>query len=871
MADDGWDDDEGWDDNEGWGEDGDQEFEDQLAQEVQDPVVPTPREPKSKPSPAEKAKPSPEKKKAPKAKKKRTSSWSDDDWGNDAGDWLAPISENIDKKILPRATAQKKSRGGLKLGARTRNRANSTEKKLKKMQDKAKKGKNRVAAMEVETPPDSGSGSSSTTRYAFACIAIGLIAGLGIVMLYSESSTISVATSSSPVSAPNTNLASENTNWNKWANQENKRGKKSRFTADRPAQEQSKAPPSEKKSGDVLATESDEDEKPSRVPKDIPNLGESKLPDRGSPSTLSNSPSGLRGKPGMEPNNFGKGGKKGEEEDDFDFLKRKADEDIIRSTNGKMSGTAKKKQGGGAGMKASDQEQGSQVPPSSSEVPNNSQVEVESEKEKKRRKELREGKLKDFLSRQNAKADNITSSAVDPIQIGGSLAGTGNRSSNVKKTNSTRRDAIGALLSGKNNVGSTGQVEAPVALDPSGEKETVRPVNSLAPDGKNLSASGAEKSSVTTLPAPVSGRAVPGASNPQKTIENLTESTFEQPLGEATKQNESNIVVAKDQTTNFGSSPSKSQGATNLSKSGERTGVPANSEKNVNAAPLIVEKSVTETLKNTTVVDGGTIEKPATKKTALRGGIGPLTDAMAQEESPVDALPSASGGPSKASSMPPSVMAQGSSPTNASPSASGAQSEVIPSPSVQGGQDSKTGKSASSDSVSVASAGTVVSQGESPADALPSASGGPSKASSMPPRVVAQGSSPTNASQSEVIPTPSAQVGQDSKTGKSASSDSVSVASAGTVVSQGESPADALPSASGGPSKESSMLPSAVASAGTVLTQGESPANAAPSARGAGPLSGAGQAQPPAEKPKTEKEVNEDQIAVDGEDDDEDS
>ena len=813
MADDGWDDDEGWDDNEGWGEDGDQEFEDQLAQEVQDPVVPTPREPKSKPSPAEKAKPSPEKKKAPKAKKKRTSSWSDDDWGNDAGDWLAPISENIDKKILPRATAQKKSRGGLKLGARTRNRANSTEKKLKKMQDKAKKGKNRVAAMEVETPPDSGSGSSSTTRYAFACIAIGLIAGLGIVMLYSESSTISVATSSSPVSAPNTNLASENTNWNKWANQENKRGKKSRFTADRPAQEQSKAPPSEKKSGDVLATESDEDEKPSRLPKDIPNLGESKLPDRlpkdipnlgesklpdrGSPSTLSNSPSGLRGKPGMEPNNFGKGGKKGEEEDDFDFLKRKADEDIIRSTNGKMSGTAKKKQGGGAGMKASDQEQGSQVPPSSSEVPNNSQVEVESEKEKKRRKELREGKLKDFLSRQNAKADNITSSAVDPIQIGGSLAGTGNRSSNVKKTNSTRRDAIGALLSGKNNVGSTGQVEAPVALDPSGEKETVRPVNSLAPDGKNLSASGAEKSSVTTLPAPVSGRAVPGASNPQKTIENLTESTFEQPLGEATKQNESNIVVAKDQTTNFGSSPSKSQGATNLSKSGERTGVPANSEKNVNAAPLIVEKSVTETLKNTTVVDGGTIEKPATQKTALRGGIGPLTDAMAQEESPVDALPSASGGPSKASSMPPSVMAQGSSPTNASPSASGAQSEVIPSPSVQGGQDSKTGKSASSDSVSVASAGTVVSQGESPADALPSASGGPSK--------------------------------------------------------------------------ESSMLPSAVASAGTVLTQGESPANAAPSARGAGPLSGAGQAQPPAEKPKTEKEVNEDQIAVDGEDDDEDS
>jgi len=67
------------------------------------------------------------------------------------------------------------------------------------------------------------------------------------------------------------------------------------------------------------------------------------------------------------------------------------------------------------------------------------------------------------------------------------------------------------------------------------------------------------------------------------------------------------------------------------------------------------------------------------------------------------------------------------------------------------------------------------------------------------------------------------------------------------------------------------MLPSAVASAVTVLTQGESPANAAPSARGAGPLSGAGQAQPPAEKPKTEKEVNEDQIAVDGEDDDEDS
>ena len=159
MADDGWD-----EEDVGWSDDDD--FEAELAAEVAPAPIPA-----SAPVPAAVEK-KPEKKISDKAKgvkagKKvgkastKSSTWSDDDdWGNDGGDWLAPISATIDKQPTAKKVvrANKAKRSVLKLGGRARNRAGSTGKQLSN-------NRSNVKPMSVETAPaPATAGRASTTR-----------------------------------------------------------------------------------------------------------------------------------------------------------------------------------------------------------------------------------------------------------------------------------------------------------------------------------------------------------------------------------------------------------------------------------------------------------------------------------------------------------------------------------------------------------------------------------------------------------------------------------------------------------------------------------------------------------------------------------
>merc|ERR1711871_1528528 len=99
--------------------------------------------------------------------------------------------------------------------------------KAKKTALKSGRGQKNIASMEVENAPNSTE-SSKATRYAFACIAIALIAGLGVVMLYSETTSIGFASSSAKLSSQEDLGFKKDSNagWNNWATQRNSAGKK---------------------------------------------------------------------------------------------------------------------------------------------------------------------------------------------------------------------------------------------------------------------------------------------------------------------------------------------------------------------------------------------------------------------------------------------------------------------------------------------------------------------------------------------------------------------------------------------------------------------------------------------------------------------